>query len=198
MVILGAGLDARAFRLPWPTTTHVLEVDTPEMIAFKEHVVSAEGTQPTCLREVVPIDLREDWPSALLEHGFDASQPSAWLLEGILMYLEEADRNGLLTRVSDLSAAGSHLAMEPPGWTIPPELAEQVARGVLDREAIARSLALRQAAGAEPSVAEPGTWLQGFGWQPYVYDVAERFVAYGRATPSAVVGSRRWLVSATR
>jgi methyltransferase (TIGR00027 family) len=199
VVLLAAGLDARAFRLAWPPGTRLFELDQPEMFAFKERVLAEVGAVPRCDRQILGIDLREDWPVALLALGFDTARPSVWLLEGLLMYLSEPQRDGLLARIGELSAAGSQLALEPPGWTVPPELAAEVARGVLDPATIARARALQREAATEMSVADPEAWLRGMGWEPRVYDVAERFHAYGRGpVPVVSAGSRRSLVSASR
>src|SRR6202042_397538 len=78
-VILASGLDARAYRLDWPTDTTVFEVDQPEVIAFKTKTLSDLGASPTTDRRTVAIDLRNDWPAALIEAGFDPPQPTAWI-----------------------------------------------------------------------------------------------------------------------
>jgi len=84
-VILASGLDARAYRLPWPDGTVVYEVDQPEVIEFKTTELAGLGAQPTATRRVVAIDLREDWPKALVDNGFDPTQPTAWIAEGLLI-----------------------------------------------------------------------------------------------------------------
>jgi methyltransferase (TIGR00027 family) len=198
IVVLAAGLDARAFRLDWPPDTRLFEIDTPEMFAFKEHVLVRAAAQARCDRRIIGVDLREDWPSALLAHDFAPQRRSVWLMEGLLMHLSEPERDGLMARVGELSAEGSQLALEPPVWTVPPDLAPVVARGVLDQATIARTLALQRAAASELSVSEPSTWLRQWGWQPHLYDVAERFAAYGRGVAPVAAGSRRWLATAVR
>ena len=70
-VILAAGLDARAYRMPWPDGTTVFEVDQPEVIEFKSKTLADLGVNPTADRRTVAIDLRDDWPTALLDNGFD-------------------------------------------------------------------------------------------------------------------------------
>src|SRR4051795_4480904 len=76
-VMLAAGLDARAFRLPWPDGTTVFEVDQPEVIRFKTKTLTGLGAQPNADRHTIAIDLRSDWPKALLDNGFDPTQPTA-------------------------------------------------------------------------------------------------------------------------
>ena len=71
-VILAAGLDARAYRLPWPDGTTVYELDQPEVIEFKTKTLSGLGANPKADRRTVAIDLRNDWPKALKDNGFDS------------------------------------------------------------------------------------------------------------------------------
>jgi methyltransferase (TIGR00027 family) len=111
-VILAAGLDARAYRLPWPDGTVVYEVDQPEVIEFKTTTLAGLGAEPTATRRVVAIDLRDDWPKALADNGFDASQPTAWIAEGLLIYLPPEAQDKLFDTITALSAPGSRLATE--------------------------------------------------------------------------------------
>ena len=92
VVLLGAGFDARAFRLPWPPGTRCFEVDTPDVLGPKDQVLAAEHAVPGCERFVVPCDLRDDWPAALRAAGLDPAQPTAWIAEGLLVYLDRGRR----------------------------------------------------------------------------------------------------------
>jgi methyltransferase (TIGR00027 family) len=111
-VILASGLDARAYRLAWPAGMTVFEVDQPEVIAFKTTTLTDLGAEPTTDRRTVAIDLRHDWPAALIEAGFDKNQPTAWIAEGLLGYLPPEAQDRLLDNISSLSADGSRLATE--------------------------------------------------------------------------------------
>ncbi len=111
-VILAAGLDARAYRLPWPDSTVVYEIDQPEVIDFKSKTMAELGAQPKADRRTVAIDLRDDWPKALCDKGFDAKQPTAWIAEGLLIYLPPEAQDLLFDRINDLSAPGSRVACE--------------------------------------------------------------------------------------
>jgi methyltransferase (TIGR00027 family) len=111
-VILAAGLDARAYRLPWPDGTTVFEVDQPEVIDFKTATLTELGATPTADRRAVAIDLRDDWPKALLDNGFDPAQPTAWTAEGLLIYLPPEAQDLLFDRIDELSAPGSRVATE--------------------------------------------------------------------------------------
>jgi methyltransferase (TIGR00027 family) len=111
-VILASGLDARAYRLDWPAGTTVFELDQPEVIAFKATTLAGLGAEPTAELRTIAIDLREDWPTALKEAGFDPSQPSAWIAEGLFGYLPPDAQDRLLDAVTALSAPGSRLGTE--------------------------------------------------------------------------------------
>jgi methyltransferase (TIGR00027 family) len=111
-VILASGLDTRAYRLPWPSGTTVFEIDQPEVIAFKTGTLADLGAEPTAHRTTVAIDLREDWPAALLEAGFDPQQPTAWSAEGLLVYLPPEAQDRLFDNIAALSAPGSRIATE--------------------------------------------------------------------------------------
>lgn len=111
-VILASGLDTRAYRLPWTAGTVVYEIDQPEVIAFKTNTLAALGAAPTAERRTVAIDLRDDWPAALRQSGFDVTQPTAWSAEGLLPYLPPQAQDRLFDHIASLSAPGSRLATE--------------------------------------------------------------------------------------
>ena len=111
-VILASGLDSRAYRMAWPAGTTVYEIDQPDVIEFKTKTLAELGAEPTAKRRTVAMDLRYDWPSALIEEGFDPNQPTAWSAEGLLGYLPPAAQDGLLDTITELSAPGSRIALE--------------------------------------------------------------------------------------
>ncbi|HEX3546203.1 MAG TPA: class I SAM-dependent methyltransferase [Mycobacterium sp.] len=111
-VILAAGLDARAYRLPWPAGTTVFELDQPEVIDFKTKTLADLGAKPRADRRTLAIDLRDDWPKALRDNGFDSTQPTAWIAEGLLIYLPPEAQDLLFDRINELSAPGSRIATE--------------------------------------------------------------------------------------
>lgn len=111
-VILAAGLDSRAYRLPWPAGTTVYEIDQPQVVDFKTTTLAGLGAQPTANRRAVAIDLRDDWPAALQAAGFDPAQRSVWLAEGLLGYLPADAQDRLLDRITTLSVPGSRFATE--------------------------------------------------------------------------------------
>src|SRR5699024_6702262 len=112
VVILAAGLDARAYLLPWAASTTVFEVDQPEVIEFKTRTLADLRAEPTAERRTVAIDLREDWPAALRAAGFDPAAPTSWLAEGLLIYLPPDAQDRLFDNITALSAPGSTIATE--------------------------------------------------------------------------------------
>jgi methyltransferase (TIGR00027 family) len=112
VVILAAGLDSRAYRLAWPDRTTIFELDQPQVLDFKRDVLAEQGAKPNAERREVAIDLRDDWPQALRDSGFDAAQPSAWIAEGLLIYLPAAAEEQLFTGINALAASASHVAVE--------------------------------------------------------------------------------------
>jgi methyltransferase (TIGR00027 family) len=201
VVLLAAGLDARAFRLAWPPATRLWELDLPGVFAFKERVLADRGATPGCERTVVPVDLREDWPRALLDARFNAAEPTAWLIEGLLMYLDEGERNRLLERVSGVSVAGSHLALDHRGGFFSPPVVTSSDDPSGERAA-ARFAALAAAAASDPSLVDPEQWLAGHGWRATVVDPAALFVRHGRPVPAqlqrAPASARSWMATADR
>lgn len=111
-VILASGLDSRAFRLAWPPGTVVYEIDQPAVIDFKTRTLADLGAAPSAERRTVGVDLRQDWPAALQAAGFDPCAPTAWLAEGLLIYLPPEAQDRLLDTVTGLSAPGSAIATE--------------------------------------------------------------------------------------
>jgi methyltransferase (TIGR00027 family) len=111
-VILASGLDARGYRLPWPSGTTLYEVDQPQVIEFKTTTLADLGARPTADLRTVGIDLRNDWPAALRTKGFDIAAPTAWIAEGLLVYLPPDAADQLFDNIAALSSPGSRLATE--------------------------------------------------------------------------------------
>jgi methyltransferase (TIGR00027 family) len=111
LVILGAGLDARAFRMPELASTIVYEVDFPSTQTLKK----ARARELTAAaREVrfVPIDFeRESLEDVLTRAGHRTDLRTVWIWEGVTMYLDPAAMEATLRMVSARSANGSALLM---------------------------------------------------------------------------------------
>jgi methyltransferase (TIGR00027 family) len=116
VVILAAGMDARAYRLPWPDGTTVYELDQPAVIDAKADILADD--QPRCRRVAIGVDLANDWPAALRAGGFDPQRPTTWLIEGLLQYLDASAVRTMFDRVNALSAAGSALLYDVVGQTL--------------------------------------------------------------------------------
>jgi methyltransferase (TIGR00027 family) len=173
VVLLGAGLDTRAFRLQWPTGLRLFELDLPEVLAFKERVLSQMRAEPRCMRSAVAVDLREDWPVALLGAGFKPTARSAWIAEGLVPYLADDDAQRLLVAIGSLSSRGSQLGLDQA--TIQDDSLLAQARAMPAMEEIAsmwRGGLSGNAVG----------WLRRQGWQVETFNSASLRERYGRHT----------------
>jgi methyltransferase (TIGR00027 family) len=166
IVILASGLDSRAYRLDWPAGTVVYEIDQPKVLAYKAETLDQNDVKPAADLREVPIDLRFDWPTALREAGFDPSVPTAWLAEGLLMYLPADAQDGLFERVTELSAPGSRVAAE----TVGVHSEERRARMRERFEGLSAKLEMTDALDVgdlmynDPDRSNVTTWLGGHGW----------------------------------
>jgi methyltransferase (TIGR00027 family) len=109
VVVLAAGMDTRAFRLPWPAGTEVYELDRPEVLAHKDATLQSMGAVARCTRHRLDVDLAYPWAQALQDAGFDPRTPSIWLAEGLLQYLNDTAVRHVLSQTAQLAAPGSVL-----------------------------------------------------------------------------------------
>jgi methyltransferase (TIGR00027 family) len=167
VVLLGAGLDARAFRLPWPSGVRCFELDTADVLDSKAEVLTAERASAGCERVTVACDLRADWPGALLAAGFDHGQPAVWVAEGVLVYLAQEDVDRVLADLTTLSAPGSRLGL-PMASGDPAGVGQRSRMGMLRRSA---------------APDDPVGWLAGHGWTAQVTDARSELEARGRLLP---------------
>lgn len=107
IVLPAAGMDARAFRLPWPEGTSLYELDHRDLMEVKEQILGQENAQPLCRRIALGIDLTQDWKEGLKRAGFCKAEPSIWILEGLLYYLPEDAVHQVLKQISELACPGS-------------------------------------------------------------------------------------------
>jgi methyltransferase (TIGR00027 family) len=168
VVILAAGMDARAYRLPWPDGTTVYEVDQAAVIDAKAELLADD--QPGCRRVAIGIDLVDDWPRAVLSAGLDPEAPTVWLIEGLLQYLPESAVRTLFARVDGLSAPSSVLLYDVVGKTLleAPFMAPVV-----------RSMA-EQGSPWLFGTDAPGELAECLGWSADVTDIAEPGNAWNR------------------
>jgi methyltransferase (TIGR00027 family) len=190
-VILASGLDARAYRLSWPAGVTVFEIDQPEVLEFKNSTLADLDARPTAELRVVPIDLRHDWPTALREKGFDPTQPSAWIAEGLLAFLPADAQDRLLDNIIGLSTPGSRLAAEIFGAR-PDENGEQA------KDMVAVAGERWREHGFDVELADlrydverndVAAYLDRHGWQTEVRTLNELFAANGLAEVPAVAGN---------
>ncbi|MFI5778671.1 SAM-dependent methyltransferase [Nocardia sp. NPDC051570] len=172
VVLLGAGLDTRALRIDWPSPVRFFELDTDSVLSFKASVLA--HVDPTRAERIeVRVDLRDDWTAALQAAGFRADLSTAWIVEGLLQYLDESDVNTLMTRVARLSPAGSELGMS---LAPRPETLPALPSG-------ASTAADFRALWKWGPPADTAGWLAGYGWNAEIVRMADQARAYGRELP---------------
>jgi methyltransferase (TIGR00027 family) len=179
-VILASGLDARGYRLPWPAGTVVFEVDQPGVIDFKVSALQRLGARPTAEVRNVGVDLREDWPAALAAQGFDPGRPTAWIAEGLLIYLPPDAQDRLFDHITALSPAGSRLATEfmpaMDAFTDPPVDRDEPGADRWRRLGFHDNLAGLVYVGERSHVID---YLRRLGWQVSGSGIEELFAANG-------------------
>jgi methyltransferase (TIGR00027 family) len=111
MVLLGAGFDTRAFRLPRQGRMHSFEVDTPRTQALKRELLSKAGIQETGVTLVSADFEKQDWLSRLVEAGFDPGKPALFLWEGVTMLLSREAVEACLRTIGSC-ASGSVVAFD--------------------------------------------------------------------------------------
>ncbi len=88
LVILGAGLDTRAYRMPELSTIPVFEVDLPENIAYKRTRLQQLYGQLPATVQFVPIDFEhQNLETVLAGHGYRADQRTFFVWEAVTQYL---------------------------------------------------------------------------------------------------------------
>ena len=112
IVLLGAGMDTRAFRLPLLPQTCLFELDTADVLDSKSQVLKGHPVSPVCSRIPVSCDLRSDWSITLLASGFHPEKPTAWIVEGVLVYLDENTVNDVIRAITAMSAPGSRMGLD--------------------------------------------------------------------------------------
>jgi methyltransferase (TIGR00027 family) len=184
-VIIAAGLDSRAYRLDWPNGTTVFEVDLPKVLEFKARVLGEQGATPKARRREVAADLRTDWPTELKGAGFDPQSPSAWSVEGILPYLTDDAQSQLFSRISELSAPGSRVAVGALGSRLD---REQLAALETDHPGVNMSGKTDFSALTYEPKTDPAEWLAAHGWavEP-VRNTLELQTGYGMTPPDVDV-----------
>jgi methyltransferase (TIGR00027 family) len=154
VVLLGAGLDTRAFRLKLPASLRWFEIDTPELFAEKEPILAELGAVACCERTVVAADFAADWSTALLDAGFELGRRTGCLAEGLLFYLPTEAGRHLLSETRRLAGTGSLMA------------ADMFGSGLLSLPSMQSYLASRAERGLPPpfTTDDPLATLRSAGW----------------------------------
>ncbi|OMC22835.1 MULTISPECIES: class I SAM-dependent methyltransferase [unclassified Mycobacterium] len=179
VVILAAGLDSRAYRLDWPADTAVYEIDQPQVLEYKTAILQRHGAVPAASRRPVPVDLRDDWPAALTAAGFDRTQPTAWLAEGLLPYLPGDAQDRLFEMFTALSAPGSQVAIEAFGMNS----RSNSQRWLRMRERLGLDVNVQALTYHEPDRTDPVEWLAEHGWQVNSVNNRDEMARLGRPVP---------------
>lgn len=183
-VIVASGLDCRAYRLEWPPETTLFEIDQPAVIEWKKGTLAKLGYTLAPGHRYVGIDLRRDWVKALREAGFDASEPTAWIAEGLLVgYLSPGAQNELLDAITASSACGSRIAADY--FALESDIVGETLDSLHglwrehDPKLELRSLTF---AGARQ---DPSSYLAERGWTTQNANLTDMLRAAGRAAPAA-------------
>jgi methyltransferase (TIGR00027 family) len=193
ITIFAAGMDARAFRLPWPKGTIVFEIEREQVLAVKEPILRDMGAAPRCDRRVVPADLAGHWQPSLLAAGFDPGAPALVLIEGLMAYLTKDLVETLLARISDIASADAKLCADIIGRSFLESLWTEGYRKLL------REMGIEWHFGTD----EPEQFLENFGWRATATMPGEPEANCGRWTypvpPRDAAGfPKTYLVRATR
>ena len=182
-VILAAGLDTRAYRLPWPSGTLVYEIDQPQVIEFKTRTLADLGATPTADRKAVAVDLRDDWVGALRDIGFNTERPTAWIAEGLLGYLPPDAQDRLFDTITTLSFSGSRI-----GTGYVPDIRDRIAKRGNEISERWRRLGLNVNWADlvyDGDRNDPAEYLAARGWQTTVHTTPELYAANGFEFPDA-------------
>jgi methyltransferase (TIGR00027 family) len=187
VVILAAGLDSRAFRLDWPAGTTVYEIDQPQVVSYKTSTLESAGAAPTADRRTVSVDLRDDWAAALTAAGFNPSQPTAWLAEGLLPYLPAEAQDRLFEILTSLSAPASQVAVEAFSLGAADNDRRRAARRARFermRERLGLDINVETLTYQESDRADAADWLTENGWRVSAVSNTDEMARLGRPIPA--------------
>jgi O-methyltransferase involved in polyketide biosynthesis len=111
VVVLGAGLDTRAWRLAIPSATLFIEVDHPSIFAHKEPIM--EQHKPSCKRVALGLDYDQvgNWQEHAAQRAtFNSAKATVFVLEGLTMYLKDDEQDALFASLGKTAAPGSVVA----------------------------------------------------------------------------------------
>jgi methyltransferase (TIGR00027 family) len=111
LVILGAGYDTRAFRLPKDARVKSFEVDMPKTQAVKREMLHKAGIDPARVTFVAADFEKDDWLARLVDTGFNPNAPALYVWEGVIPYLDQEAVKATLCKIAG-TAAGSVVAFD--------------------------------------------------------------------------------------
>lgn len=192
VVIVAAGMDTRAYRLTWPQSVQVYELDHAALLQEKASRLAKLQVQSKANRIEVPVDLAQDWVPALIDAGFKAQAPTLWLVEGLLFFLTESQVSILLSACRALSASGSQVVVDMTSNALLRSPFSQLFLATLRKEGVPWQF----------GTDEPEEFLSCLGWNVWSLKEpgsteagAERwpYKSQSRAIPGV---ARSWLISA--
>ena len=163
------------------------EIDLPEIIERKEAIL--KDIPASCHRYALAFDLQQPWAHLLKNQGYFSHEPTVWLMEGLLMYLDKKEVNKLLQTISELSVVGSYLGADlisVKSW----EVGSQDCNGLISKN-------------WRFGTDKPEELFANHGWNASVIQPGEIRANYGRysakITPRSVPQRRRsFLVTAKK
>jgi methyltransferase (TIGR00027 family) len=179
VVIPAVGLDSRAYRLPWPDGTVVYELDRPKVLEFKRDVLTAHGAKPAAERREIAVDLRDDWQHPLKDNGFDPTKPSAWIVEGLMIYLPATAQGQLFAGIDMLAGPGSHVAVEE-GEPMPRPVWESLKEAEVAEGGIGTFFTLIY----NQQYAPAALWFSERGWTTVSTPLTDLLTELGRPLPA--------------
>jgi len=193
IVLAGAGLDTRAFRLSWPEGTQLFELDQASVFDYKEPLLGSAGAQPACNRQIIAADLTTPWKQSLLASGFEIQVPTGWLLEGFLFYLPTGSVTHVLDEVTSLAAPGSWLGFD-------------IVNSAMLTSAMTRPWIEMQAKAGAPWIGtmdDPVGFLAKRNWKASLTQAGQKDAEYGRwpypVNPTTMPDApHNWFVTAKR
>jgi len=170
VVLVAAGMDSRPFRLDWPGGVRLWELDLAPLLDAKEAVLARLGATTRCDRRPVAADLREPWEPALLAAGYRPDEPAAWLVQGLIEFLEEDQVDRLFGAIAAIAAPGSRLGVDVLG------------RSFVKSPFMRRWLRAMEEEGLEFHFGtdDPEGLLSRHGWQPHVRLLSEVGTGFSR------------------
>ena len=169
IVVLACGLDTRPQRLNWPRGVTIYELDQPGVVEFKVQTLAELGVANQATVHSIGVDLREGWDTILRDHGFDHAEPTAWIAEALLPYLPAQAQGRVLDSITELSSAGSRLAVD---WYL--TYGVDVEQPEMDDMEDARTMVSTECVNAEDH-------LRQLGWTVRTQNGEERFAGAGMA-----------------